>query len=380
MTTRLLFLVTEDWLFCLHRMDLARAARDAGYEVLVATGVSDQGEKIIREGFKLFPIPLNRGLRNPLEEFRAVYSVIRLYRDERPDIVHNVATKAILYGTLASQFSNIRRIVNTFTGLGSIFTSPEFFLRVIRFVLIRLFRWTFAKDHTAIIFQNQEDRDQFVAWNVVTPQQSTIIRGSGVDIVRFSPTPEKGVVPIILLPARMLWEKGVGEFVAAAKILLSEGINAEFALVGMLDFQNPNGISETQIQQWQNEGIIQWWGHRKDMPTVLSAAHIIALPTFYGEGLPKVLLEAASCSRPIIATNVRGCREFVIHNKNGLLIPPKNPSALAEAIRSLVEDPNLRRSMGEEGRKLVVDGFSKEHVAEKTLNVYHEVLGHKGVG
>ena len=224
-----------------------------------------------------------------------------------------------------------------------------------------------------MIVQNEADEGVAIARNLVSPSTITRIPGSGVDIAVFAPRDEPPGIPIVLLAARMLVDKGVHEFVEAARIAKSRGVIARFVLVGDSDTENPSAISTTQIQRWHAEGHVEWWGHRVDMPAVLNMAHVVCLPS-YREGLPKILLEAAACARPLIASDVPGCREIAIHNETALLVPPRNAAALADAIQTLGADLQLRRRFGRRARELVCSRFTVEHVNRQTIDVYRELL------
>ncbi len=226
-----------------------------------------------------------------------------------------------------------------------------------------------------MVFQNAEDAGELVEAGIVGSDQIQVIRGVGVDTVKFSPpleTQDENQVPVVVLAGRMLWDKGIGEFVEAARLLKLRGSRVQCVLVGMVDKENPAAIPETQLRAWQSEGMVQWWGHREDMPNVLASAQIVVLPS-YREGLPKVLLEAAACARPVVATNVAGCREIVKDGINGFLVPPKDPASLSEAIAKLLENPSLRIRMGIRGREIVEKEFSVDRISQETLNLYNEL-------
>ncbi len=371
---RLLFLLVEDWWFYRHRLDLAVVARDAGWDVSVAVRVNEHGRRIEDAGLKLLPIKLMRQSRQPVREATAVAELVRLYRREQPDVVHQVAMKPILYGSWAARLAGVPAVVNEFAGLGYAFAEGSRRTRLLRSVLQPALKQAIALPRTRVIFQNKEDLNQFAEAGVVRRNESVVMGGFGVDVEKYKPQPEPAEGFIVMLASRMLWDKGMGVFVEAAKLLKNEGVQGRYVLVGTPDEGNPRSISESQLLAWQTEGAIEWWGHQNDMPATLAAAHVVVLPTFYREGLPTVLLEAAACARPLIATNAPGCWEIVRHGDNGLLIPPQDPVALAQAIKSLAADPALRVRMGARGREIAVQEFSIERVTRDTLGLYTELL------
>ncbi len=370
---RILFLVTEDWYFWLHWLDLARRARDAGFEVLLAMRVQDYGQQISQQGFKLFPIRLLRRSRNPIREALAVLELVQLYRSEKPDIVYHVAAKPILYGSTAARLAGVRHIINVFAGLGYAYTSNSVTAKLLRLCLGVGLKTACAHSGAIAVFQNEEDRAQLTRDRIVHERRTKVIPGTGVDIERFQPTSDAAQEPIVLLAGRMLWDKGVGEFVGAARVMRQAKANARFVLVGRCDDDNPASIGLKQLQRWQEEEVVEWWGHHDDMPMVYSRAAIVVLPS-YREGLPVSLLEAAACGKPIIATDVPGCREVVRHRINGLLVPPKDANALAEAVTMLLGNEELRDELGRSGRGIVVKEFSTEAVTSQTLALYRELL------
>lgn len=376
---RLLFLITEDWYFWSHRVDLARAARDAGFEVMIATRVTDHGERIQREGFRLFPISLVRQSRNPFVELAAVLELVRLYRRERPAIVHHVALKPILYGSLAAWISCIPAVVNAFAGLGYAFTDEMRRKSMAHRFLCRALTTLGRLSKSVVVFQNKDDRDLLFEEGVVEIQQTRIIPGSGVDTKAFDVRPSAEDRPIVMLASRMLWDKGIGEFVEASRHLKQNGLAARYVLVGRCDEHNPAAIEPAQLRRWVEEGLVEWWEHRDDMPQTLASASIVVLPS-YREGLPKVLLEAAACGKPLIATDVPGCREIVTQGVNGLLVPARDATALADAIDSLLRDASLRAAMGMAGRERVVRAFSVEKVASQVVDLYRELLAGRKQG
>lgn len=369
MKKKILFLQTEDSTFYSHRLPMARAALDAGFEVVVAVRVVAHRERIEREGFRVVPLPWQRNGVNPLSELRTLAAIIRLYASERPVLVHQVTLKPILYGSLAAALCGVPAAINALTGLGYVFISEGWVARLLRPLVGLAMKVAFAKSGSVVLFQNEDDRTLFISRGLVPRERTILIRGSGVDVRRFTPRPESVGTPLIILPARMLWDKGVGEFVEAAGILAAEGVPARFALIGERDDENPAAIPPARLAQWKDSGIVEWWGLREDMPEVYAQAHVVCLPS-YREGLPKALMEAAACGRPVVGTDVPGCREVVRHEETGLVVPVRDPKALAAALRRLIDDRDLRRRLGEGGRSLAVAEFAEERIIEQMMAAY----------
>lgn len=370
---KLLFFVTEDWYFCSHRLPLALAARDAGYEVLVVTRVTHHGDLIRSHGLRLINFDISRRGQNPLIELMVIKRLIDIYKKEKPDIVHHVALKPVIYGSVAARFSSQSSVVNALAGLGFLFVSKKIKARLLRPFIEVAFKKLLNAPKVRVIFQNPDDLSLLISRNILVSEKAVLIKGSGVDTSEFYVTSETNEKPLVILASRMLWDKGIGDFVEAACQLIKEGIEAKFVLVGEGDPDNPNSISHNQLLAWQSENVIEWWGKRADMQAVFSKSHIVCLPSSYGEGVPKVLIEAASCGRAIVTTNTPGCREIVKDGENGLLIPPKNPLALAIALRKLIENKQMRIKMGLRGRKIVEDEFSINKVVLQTLTLYEQI-------
>lgn len=368
---KLLFLVTEDWYFCSHRLPIAREAIKQGYDVVVATRVDRHGEAITQAGCKLVPLRMERQSANPFRELATLAELVGVYRREKPDVVHHVALKPVLYGSLAAFLTGVPNVVNALAGMGYAFISNRLKVRLLRPVLLMAFRILMNRRCFKLILQNQDDCDFFLSLRLINKKRMRLIRGAGVDTVSYRPTPELAGVPLVVLPSRMLWDKGVGEFVEAAGLLKERGVAARFVLVGDSDPYNPAAIPAGQLQAWSNKGIVSWWGRRDDMPAVLAQSHLVCLPS-YREGLPKSLLEAASCGRPIVTTDANGCREVVRDGENGFLVPVKNVTELADALQRLIEDPQLRQRMGRKGRTIVEQEFAVERVVAETISVYKE--------
>lgn len=371
----LLIVVNYDWFFLSHRLPIAKAAQRIGLRVSVATTDTGCADQICREGFEFVPLSMTVSGQNPLRELRVVAAFVQMYRERQPDLVHHVTVKPVLYGSLAARMVGRTGVVNAVSGLGYLFLG-SMRARLLQPLVKTLYRLALRQRRSWTIFQNPDDRDLFVGAGLLRAEQAILIRGSGVNCDIFVPRPEPAGIPVVMLPARILWDKGVGEFVEAARIIRQQDTLARFVLVGDPDPGNPASVPAPTLEAWVREGIIESWGHRRDMPDVLSSAAVVVLPS-YREGLPKALLEAAACGKPVVATDVPGCREIVRHNVNGMLVPVRNTTALAEAIRLLLQAPQLRQRFGRAGRLIVEREFAEHLVVDQTLSVYRRLLGPK---
>lgn len=369
---KLLFVVTEDWYFCSHRLPIALAAIEQGMQVALATNVSTHGEALRAAGIEVYPWYIRRGSTRLWDEVRSVASLLSIYRRFQPDIAHHVAIKPVLYGSLIARLYSAAGVVNALGGMGALFTGGGGKNRLMRSLVMRAFRWLLGGKRSLLILQNPDDRDLLARGAALDRHAIRLIRGGGVNLVAFDVSPEPPGLPLVVLPARMLADKGVFEFVAAATELKRGGVQARFALVGGTDPCNPAAVSERQLNAWVGQGAVEWFGRRDDMPAVYASAAVVCLPS-YREGLPKALLEAAACGRPIVATDVPGCREIVRHLHNGLLVPARDAAALAQALRCLLEQPVLRAELGARGRTMAVDEFSEQQVVAETLAVYRSL-------
>lgn len=356
-----------DWYLYNFRLALAQALRARGDEVVLVSPEGPYGPRMQAMGIRWLPFPLARRSLNPLTEIRTVARLLGLYRRENPDLVHHFTVKCVLYGSLVSRMVGIRSVVNSVTGLGYVFMDGGGTRRWLRGLIKASYRLLLG--HTWVIFQNLDDRAVFLEDHLVDPGCAALIRGSGVDIRQFSPQPQPEGIPLVVLPARMLWDKGVGEFVEAARILRAQGLDARFALVGDSDNENPASVSASQLREWEKEAVIEWWGWMENIKDVYAQAAIVCLPS-YREGLPKTLIEAAACGRPIVASDVPGCREVVRQGENGLLVPVRDPAALAKALFDLVKSPLTRSKMGICSRTIAEKEFSMELVISQTLSLY----------
>ena len=368
--TKIMYLVTEDWYFVSHRLPLARAARDAGMDVTVVTRLSDKKRMLEDEGFNVIPFAMDRSGLNPLKEFGTIWRLFRIFRREAPDILHLVALKPAVVGGLAARFAGIGSVVTAVAGMGFLFNGKGW-RKLVALIVIKVL--VYLSKHGWIIVQNTEDLALLEGAGVHADRIS-LIRGSGVDVDHFRPAVEPTGTPVVMLASRLLWDKGVGEFVQASRLLREQGINARFVLVGEPDEANPASVGMSYIDKWVEEKVIEWWGRRDDMPVVLSMAHVVCLPS-YREGLPKVLLEAMACGRPCVTTDAPGCRDAVKDGENGLLIPARDAEALGKAIIFLLQNAKERLRMGRKGRERAVMEFSQESVIKQTMALYKE-MGH----
>lgn len=371
---RLLYLVTEDWVFWSHRLAVARAARDAGYEVHVAVRVTAHRDRIAREGFRLHPLTWRRSSRNPLRELRAILALIRLYWRVRPDIVHQVALKPVLYGSLAGWLTRVPATINALTGMGSLFTDGRTRRPVLRALVQIAFRMLLRGRRRWLVVQNGDDAGMAERKGFARADRLRLIPGSGVDPDRFAVTPEPAGPPIVAaLVSRLLWDKGIGETVEAAKLLRDRDVPVRIRIVGDPDPENPSVIDADTVAAWRAEGIVDLPGRSDDIPAVWRDAHIAVLPS-YREGMPRALLEAAAAGRPLIATDVPGCRDLVRDGENGLLVPARNGRALAEAIAALARDGDKRRAFGAAARRDVETRLADGPINAAFLDLYREAV------
>ena len=375
---KILFVVNDAPFFISHRLPLALAARDAGYEVHVATPDSPLSAAIQKHGLHFHAIPLHRSNTRLWKELKSFRALLALYRRLQPDLVHHVTIKPVLYGGVAARLAKVPAVVYAVPGLGHVFVQDGIKAKLLRAVVKRVYGYVFRHPHAKIIFQNPDDQSLLLQAQLLSADDVILIRGSGVDMNIFTPQPEASGTPVVVLAARMLWEKGVGEFVDAARQLREQKIEARFILAGESDPGNPSAVPVWQLEQWHDSGVVEWLGACDDMARIFAEAHVVCLPS-YREGLPKVLIEAAACGRPIVTTDVPGCREVVRHEENGLLVPVRNPTALAAALRRLVTSPVLRQFLGQRGREIAETEFALEKVVEQTLAIYKEMLSDEAV-
>lgn len=369
--SRLLMVVNSDEFFLSHRLPVALAARAAGLDVHIATPAGDGVDRIRAYGLAHHTLELSRSGRNVLAELGTFFSLFRLFRSIRPDLVHLVTIKPVLYGGIAARLARVPAVVAAVSGMGFVFMAEGRLAQLRRGLVVFLYRRVFGKDRLKVIFQNEADRVSMVSLGLER-RKTVLIRGSGVRMEDYPVQAIPTGVPSVVMAARLLADKGVREFVQAARLLRSRGVPVQMRLAGAPDPGNPTAVMPAELAAWQAEGIVQLLGHRKDMATVLAQAHMVALPS-YREGLPKVLIEAAASARAVITTDVPGCRDAIEPGVTGLLIPVKNPDALADAIEALVADPAYCERLGRAGRRFAEAEFDVSGVVAGHLKIYEEL-------
>lgn len=373
---KVLLFANTDWYLYNFRLSLARSLIERNVEVVAMCPPGEYATLLEGAGCRVIPLPMSRRSINPFKEAAVLWRVARHYRRERPDVVHHFTIKCVVYGSIAARLTRLESVINAVTGLGHVFTSRKVTVRMLRPVVGGLLWFSMRDERTRVIVQNPDDRDALVRARMVKRECARLILGSGADIYRFAPSGRNGSSQTlrVLLATRLLWGKGVGAFVEAARVLRRESPGITFLLAGRTDSGNPDSVPQATVDEWSREGLVQVLGHVQDMAVLLRTIDIAVLPTTYGEGVPKTLIEAASAGIPLVATDVPGCREIVSHGNNGLLIPLNNPNALADAIRELSQDAALRKRMGEAGRAKVLAEFDERLVVERTIEVYREFV------
>lgn len=370
---RLFIVVNVDWFFLSHRMPVAMAAQKAGWDVTIVTADTGKLEDIEAKGLKVINLPMSRSGMNIKEELGTLRFLYKLYKKERPDVVHHVGMKTILWGTLAAKFASVLGVVNAVSGLGGFFAEDN--KSMLAKIMPKVLKFSHNRKNLLVIFQNHEDEAMYVKKGIIDDSQARFIKGSGVNLQEFCYTPEpaEGKVKIILT-ARMIVEKGIFLLTEAAEKLRSEYEDkVEFWLVGGLD-DHPGAITKDQLDAVCDGKYIKWLGYRTDVKELLQQSHIVAFPSYYMEGLPKSLIEACAIGRPIITTQSIGCKDTVDDCVNGFLIPPKNVDALASKLRVLIDNPEMRESMGKASRAKAEKEFSLDVVIEKHLSIYNELI------
>jgi glycosyltransferase involved in cell wall biosynthesis len=374
MSRTLMFVVNVDWFFLSHRLPIALEAQRQGYQVHIATGLTDKLDELQRHGLVVYPLALDRSSAGLGNAWLTMVELWRVFRAVRPDVVHLVTIKPVLLGGLVARLAGVPAVVAAVSGLGFVFMARGAKAAVRRWLVGGLYRVALGHRNLKVIFQNADDLRSLAKVAHLPAAKVAMIRGSGVDLACYAHVPLPGGVPVVLLAARLLADKGVLEFVQAARLLRQRGCNARFVLVGTVDSANPTSFTDAEVSAWVHDGVVEWWGHRADMPQVLAAAHLVVLPS-YREGLPKVLIEAAACGRAVVTTDVPGCRDAIDPGVTGVLVPVRHAAALADALKGLINDPARCQGMGNAGRALAESAFDVRQVVAAHLCIYQELIG-----
>lgn len=375
MSKKIIFVSRCAWTLYNFRVGLIKAVKAQGYTVLGGGSGGDGYEpKIEALGISFNHLPISFKPINPLADLCLIWTLYRWYRREQPDVVHHFTIKPVIYGSIAARMAGIRRIVNTVTGLGFAFTTES--ASWLRYIVRWLYRFSLQKaDFT--FFQNRDDQQLFIKESFIMSDKTDLLPGSGVDILHFQPVEYSRNDRVenqltFLMIARLLWEKGIGEFVEAARLVAARYPRQQIQLLGKRDTRNPGVVSQEDLDRWQAERIVTWLGEAEDIRPAIARADVVVLPSYYREGIPRSLLEAAAMGKPVITTDAVGCREAVDHEETGLLVPVKDAGALAQAMIRMIEDSDMRERMGKAGRKKIELEFDERIVIDKVIRVYNE--------
>jgi len=374
-----LLFANTDWYLYNFRLSLINKLAAEGWEIVLVSPSGKYAERLQELGYRWIPFEFSRRSANPLRESMVLARLVALYKRERPDLVHQFTIKCVLYGTLAARLIGGISIVNSITGLGFVFADSHFRTRLIRPVVQALYWLAFTSDNVRVVFQNSADRDKLVRFGLVPEDVTCVIRGSGLDAKKFAPNGNgsngaNGSAPRVLLATRMLRNKGVFELLEAARIVKRRGLKVDFLVAGEIYPDNPESLTVRDIEKIKRSGLVKYLGHVEDMPSLLNACDIVVSPTYYPEGTPRILIEAAATEKPVIATDIPASEGLVHHGVNGLRVPVKDAQALADAIETLARQPEVWKRFGKNGRAIVLNGFSDSTVLSETLNVYRDVL------
>lgn len=370
------FYANTDWYLYNFRLPLARRLQDDGHEVVMISPPGAFGPRFGKHGFRWITLPMDRASLNPLREAIALRALVRVLKQERPQLLHNFTVKCAVYGALAARLAKVPAVINAVAGMGYVFTTGNVKARLLRPPVKLLMRSAFGSSRSLLILQNPDDVDIFAATGMVSRDRVRLIRSSGVDTSRFRPVARAADRPLrVLLAARLLWEKGIQEYVDAAALLRGQGRRVEMLLAGTPDPGNPRSVRQDQVQRWADEGTIRWLGHVDDMPALFSSVDVMALPSYYREGVPRSLIEGAASGLALITTDRPGCREVVTrHGVDGLVVAPRDAASLAASIAQLDDDRGLVRRLGASARGKAISEFDEQLVIQRTIEVYDELL------
>ena len=366
---KILFIVNLDKFFVSHRLPIALAAQEAGYKIHIATKFTTEKNKLEKLGFSLHPLPIDRGSYDIKSNLKTFFKIYYLYKSVRPNICHLITIKPILYGSLIAHFFRKLSLVISVSGLGYVFSDERLSSKINKKIISILFKFTFNHKRIKVIFQNRDDKEKLMKITKLSKKDAILIPGSGIDLNKFRPRKNKDK-KIVLFASRLLISKGLKDFIESAKYVR----DANFVVSGKFDFDNPDCIDPSYIFENQAKGLINYWGENKDMEKIINKSSVVVLPSYYGEGLPKILIEAAACGKPIVTTNHPGCRESIINKKTGFIVPIKNPLTLSKYIKKILENKELRMNMGKQARIFAKRKFSIDKVVEKHLTIYSKFL------
>ena len=374
---KFVFYANTDWYLFNFRLSTALELKAHGHDVVMLSPPGDFGARFSALGFRWVPLQMDRASLNPIREAATLRRLVRVLKDEKPDVLHNFTVKCAVYGALAARAARIPAVVNAVAGMGYVFTSDRAHARALRPVVKALMRGTLGNGHSRLILQNPDDADAFVRSRMVAQDRIRVIRSSGVNTTRFVPQARAATrSPLrVLLAARLLWEKGIGEYVEASRLLKAEGRDIEFLLAGTPDYGNPRSVRHEEVEQWAREGWVNWLGHVDDMAALMASVDVMALPSYYREGVPRSLIEAAASGLALVTTDLAGCREVVSeHGVDGLHVEPRSAPSLAHCLKMLDDDRELVARLGAQARAKALAHFDERSVIRRTIDVYDELL------
>lgn len=373
---KLLFIVNVDWFFVSHRLPIALKAIEQGYDVHLACSFTDKKDFIENLGIKCHEIQFSRSGCSLKGELNSIFSIRKILKVISADVVHAITIKPVIYtGFALKTITKSPAFVVAISGLGYVFSASTYTARFTKLLVSLMYKVALSNKQKKVIFQNTSDQSILSEIVNLSDDEITLIKGSGADLSVYSATNEpSGTKKIVSMACRLLKEKGVYEFVEAARIVKEKLPNTEFWLIGEVDVENPNSITQEAFYSWKNEGVINVLGHRDDIPALFAQSHVVTMPSFYGEGVPKVLIEASACGRPIVTTDNPGCRDAIINQETGLLVPIKNSKELANAIILLLCNDEMRINMGFKARQFAVKEFDVNNVVMKHLDIYQSLM------
>ncbi|QNJ16024.1 putative alpha-galactosyltransferase [Synechococcus sp. A18-40] len=372
---KLLFVVNVDWFFDSHRLPIALKAIEDGFDVYLATTVTNLQllDKFSQHGINVFPLFVDRGAKNMISIPFLLFDLFRIFKLLNPDIVHLVTLQPVIFGGIIARFLRIKSVVYAISGLGHFFLTNSMYTQARRYLILALYKIALANPTKKVIFQNNRDRDILIRNCGLQLSDSCVLPGSGVDLSIFSFQPLPIGIPTVLMACRLLKSKGVHDFVEAASILKRDNYEIRFVLVGQPDVSNPSSVTEAELTKWNDDGNVEILGFRSDLPYLMSLSHIVVLPSYYPEGLPKVLCEAAACGRPVITTVEPGCIDAIQEGKTGLAVPSRSPLLLAEAILQLAYNKDLLYEMSCSSRRFAEEKFCVDHIARSHISIYNKL-------